>query len=209
VVLVTLGDALAFCDWRSRLEHRRFRLPTEAEWERAARGTDGRVYPWGNEPVDAGGTLRARFNDGKARGTAAVGTHPLGASPCGALDMAGNVWEWCLDAFDEGSYRRAGREDQGGPLALHGEGVFRGGSWIFPREALRASGRHHHDITRPSAGIGFRTVHPLDDPPRLRLAKLARRGVFELALLRRRLSGARSRIRSLAPGRGGGHAESR
>jgi formylglycine-generating enzyme required for sulfatase activity len=161
VVLVTVQDALAYCAWRAKVERRWFRLPTEAEWEKAARGTDSRHYTWGNEAVDHGGVLRARFNDDQALGTAAVKDHPEGASPYGLLDMAGNAWDWCLDVFQESYYQGAPEVDVGGPFSMSLEGVFRGGSWIFPRDALRSSGRHTNNITRPSAGIGFRTVCPL------------------------------------------------
>jgi len=185
VVFVSAGDALAFCDWRSWVEGRRFRLPTEAEWEKAARGTDGRAYPWGDEEPDE---TRARFNAGRAEGTAPAGAFPAGASPYGVLDMAGNAWDWCLDAWDERLYQRrrlsAVRVDRGGPITLAAESVFKGGSWIFGREALRSSGRHHDDLVRPSGGIGFRTVHPLDDPVAVRAVERVRRAAHWICLQR-------------------------
>jgi len=186
VVLVSVGDALAYCRWRIRVERRRFRLPTEAEWEKAARGTDGRTFPWGEEEPDAGEVQRARFNPGQPLGTAPVGAHPAGESPYGLLDMAGNAWDWCLDAFDENRYRKRPERDNGGPLSLRPDSVFKGGSWIFPREALRSSGRHQNDLVRPSVGIGFRTVHPLQESTRVRLAGLVRRVAFGLHRIRRR-----------------------
>jgi formylglycine-generating enzyme required for sulfatase activity len=185
VVLVSAGDALAFCGWRSQVEGRRFRLPTEAEWEKAARGEDGRTYPWGEEEPD---DTRARFNAGDAAGTAPVGAFPAGASPCGALDMAGNAWDWCLDAWDERLYRRwrrsSVRADRGGPLTLAAESVFKGGSWIFPAEALRSSGRHHDDLVRPSGGIGFRTVHPAEESMTIRVVERVRRVAHWICLQR-------------------------
>jgi formylglycine-generating enzyme required for sulfatase activity len=162
VVHVTVKDALAYCAWRSKKENRYFRLPTEAEWEKAARGTeDERFFPWGNEPVNEGGITKAAFNNGKARGTTPVGSFPEGASPYGIMDMAGNAWDWCMDAFDEYYYHRAPSHDVGGPWSLSKSSVFRGGSHIFPEEALSATCRHTNSMFRASVGIGFRTVSPL------------------------------------------------
>ncbi len=160
VVLVTIKDALVYCAWRSKKEDRYFRLPTEAEWEKAARGSDGRLFPWGHEAVDAGGVLRARYNDGETKGTAPVGSFPEGASPYGIMDMAGNAWDWCLDAMDQEYYHKAPLRDVGGPFSLDTANVFRGGSHMFPKEALSSSCRHCNLLDRPSVGIGFRTVAP-------------------------------------------------
>jgi formylglycine-generating enzyme required for sulfatase activity len=89
---ISMDDALAFCEWRSRLREQRVRLPTEAEWLRAALGDDGRTYPWGNEAPDYTRAFFALAEDADAV-PAPVGLFPAGASPFGALDMAGNVWE--------------------------------------------------------------------------------------------------------------------
>lgn len=90
VVLVSIADARAYARWLAKITGRRWRLPTELEWEKAARGTDGRRFPWGNK-WDA---KNANTHDRGPYDTAAVGSHPDGASPYGALDMAGNVFEW-------------------------------------------------------------------------------------------------------------------
>lgn len=186
VVMVSVGDALAYCRWRSRVERRYFRLPTEAEWEKAARGTDQRPYPWGHEPVDADGIIRARYFSGAPEGTAPVGSFPAGASPFGMMDMSGNAWDWCLDVKDARYYARAPKRDVGGPLSLSGENVFRGGSHLFPATALSATTRHSNMMSRPSVGIGFRTVCPSENPPGIRLRTLLRRAAHAYALIQLR-----------------------
>ena len=93
MVSVTWDDATAFCEWAG------VRLPTEAEWEKAARGTDGRAYPWGN---DWDKSKCSNFTNSKS--TQPVGSYPDGASPYGVLDMAGNVWEWCSDWYSADYY---------------------------------------------------------------------------------------------------------
>ena len=91
VVRVTWHDAIAYCRWLAEMTGKSYRLPSEAEWEKGARGSDGRIYPWGNR-WDAS---RCNTYPGGPGDTTPVGTYPQGASPYGLLDMAGNVWDWC------------------------------------------------------------------------------------------------------------------
>ena len=119
-VYVTWEESAAYCQWAGG------RLPTEAEREKAARGTDDRKYPWGNEEPD---NERAVFRRTWGYdGTAAVGTHPAGASPYGLQDMGGNVWEWCADWYDDGYYAVSPYRDPKGPPSGRAH-VVRGGSW--------------------------------------------------------------------------------
>jgi formylglycine-generating enzyme required for sulfatase activity len=136
VVYVSWNDAVAYCKWLSEKTGRRFRLPTEAEWEYAARGTEGRKYPWGNN-WDAS---KAVFNTHR---TKPVGSHPEGASPLGVMDMAGNVLEWVADWYAD-KYNPQELNNPKGPE--NGDyRVLRGGSWddgdpVDLRGALRVSG---------------------------------------------------------------------
>jgi len=92
---VSWHDAVSYIQWLSKHSGQPWKLPSEAEWEKAARGTDGRIYPWGDN-FDSG---RCNSFEGKRRDTTPVGSYPTGASPYGILDMAGNVWEWTSDLY--------------------------------------------------------------------------------------------------------------
>lgn len=155
-VNVTWDEAVAFCQWLTRLTGRPFRLPTEAEWEKAARGSEGRLYPWGNEwnahHLNSGGALG---------GSTAVGQYsPAGDSAYGLADMSGNVWEWCADWYADRLYpARAGKitRDPTGPGT--GEGcVVRGGAFDSSPKQARASHRNWFYPYQRRGNVGFRVV---------------------------------------------------
>jgi len=147
--------ALTFCGW---VDGGTRRLPTEAEWEKAARGTDARTYPWGDVP-EPSCTHAVMADEGGIDGcgmaaTGAVGSKPLGASPYGALDMAGNAWEWVSDWY--GPYDPMATVDPTGPAT--GElGVLRGGAWGGASPAyFRAADRFGGDPASTNVSLGFR-----------------------------------------------------
>jgi formylglycine-generating enzyme required for sulfatase activity len=152
VTYLSWTDALAFCDWLSRESGQPFRLPTEAEWEKAARGTDGRIWPWGNEPPDES---QCNF-DSRVRDTTPIGRHsPQGDSPYGCADMAGNVTEWCTSLYRPYPYRaRDGRED----LEVDGRRVLRGGSFLDTQKYIRCAFRNWNHPYNRIRGFGFRVV---------------------------------------------------
>ncbi|MFH1567837.1 MAG: SUMF1/EgtB/PvdO family nonheme iron enzyme [Gemmatimonadota bacterium] len=136
VARISWDDAMAYAAWLSKVTGREHRLPTEAEWEKAARGADGRTYPWEGE-FDA---EKCNTREGGIGGTTPVGAYPDGASPYGVLDMAGNVWEWCADWYGEDYYRNAPDESPKGPESGEAR-VVRGGSWLNGRGRARCASR--------------------------------------------------------------------
>jgi formylglycine-generating enzyme required for sulfatase activity len=143
-------DALAYCQWLSEKLATEYRLPSEAEWERAARGDDGRMYPWGDE-FDP---WRCNTVESGKRGTTAAGGYtPGGDSPWGANDMAGNVWEWTNSQLKPYPYMAGdGREEQI-PGAVY---VIRGGSWYYSRKLARCACREGAISIFISPSLGFR-----------------------------------------------------
>ncbi len=154
VVSVSWDDTRAFCDWLTEKtgKARNYRLPSEAEWEKAARGTDGRIYPWGND----WDPQRANSADGGPGGTTPVGQDsPLGDSPCGAADLAGNVWEWTQSEYKPYPYVAAdGREN----LGEASRRVLRGGAFSDQPWLARCAVRYGLGPGLRDLVVGFRVV---------------------------------------------------
>ena len=148
LVNITYEQARAYCDWAGK------RLPTEAEWEKAARGTDGRIYPWGNVWEEGLANL-AGDNRGADRfyRTAPVGSFPRGASPYGAEDMIGNVWEWVADWYDETYYARAPQRNPLGPEKARAARSVRGGGFSSPRLPTGDATTHNRSKNVPNLPI--------------------------------------------------------
>ncbi len=156
VVYENWDTANDFCDWLSGHNSYRVRLPSEAEWEKAARGSDGRLYPWG----DAWDAQRLNSAQGTGGETTPVTQFDaVGASPYGVCDMVGNVWEWVSDWYDDASYkRRAGQADVVDPTGPETgtHRVLRGASYFHRQSGARAARRHKYIPASRCYDIGFR-----------------------------------------------------
>ncbi|MBI3240895.1 MAG: SUMF1/EgtB/PvdO family nonheme iron enzyme [Chloroflexi bacterium] len=156
VVSVTWDEAAAFCMWLSQETGYIFRLPTEAEWEKAARGTDGRTFPWG-EGWDFN---RANALEMRPSATPVGQFSPDGDSPYGAADMSGNVWEWCADRYNGKEYQSRKRRVVKNPHGPEdGEGcVVRGGAFDTSARHIRCAHRNWHYPFKRHHDVGFRIV---------------------------------------------------
>ena len=147
VIGVSWYEADAYAAWSGK------RLPTEAEWEKAAKGTEWRVYPWGNEMDFSKLSYFPHVTKVQA-----VGSFPSGASPYGVMDMAGSVWEWCSDWYADNYYSKSPQQNPIGPNKGEHR-VLRGGGWDSIRLQLRTPYRYYDKEDRRTYNIGIRCVH--------------------------------------------------
>lgn len=157
VVLVSWHDAVAFGAWASQVTGRVVRLPSEAEWEKAARGADERIYPWGNEAPDCNRLNYWGKNGGCVGRPAPVGSYADGVSPYGAYDLAGNVWEWVSTKYRNYPYAASdGREDQNKTDVR----LLRSGGWESDARRVRSANRNRADPSNRGDYLGFRLAAP-------------------------------------------------
>jgi formylglycine-generating enzyme required for sulfatase activity len=151
VAHISWYDAVAYAQWLSACAGQPWRLPSEAEWEKATRGTDGRIYPWD----DTFRRTRCNTSEGKRGGTTPVGSYPKGVSPYGALDMIGNVWEWTNSIIRPYPYDASDGREATESLEHR---VLRGGSWDFSAWEARAAFRFDFHPGAALDDFGFRLV---------------------------------------------------
>jgi formylglycine-generating enzyme required for sulfatase activity len=153
VVNVSWWDALAYCRWLAEVTGKPYRLPTEAQWEKAARGTDGRIYPWGSK----WDSRVSNTHEGGKKRTTLVGAYsPAGDSPYGCADMAGNVLEWVADWYKDDYYTRSSATQNPYGPASGPSKVLRGGSWSSSREDARCATRLASSQKTTNSEVGFR-----------------------------------------------------
>jgi len=166
VVGINWEDAVAYCRWLSETTGKQYRLPTEAEWEKAARGgLEGKKYPWGDEAPEAGGRYRANVgseadNNRLRKRDGFLYTAPVGSFPpngYGLYDVAGNVWEWCADIYDENYYCYSPEMNPLGPASGQ-KRVLRGGSWWGGPSRLPCAARLWNYPFIRYASTGFRVA---------------------------------------------------